>query len=223
MKCFLVVGSRKEAIAINGPPNVVKSKQFEGQIKVRLRDYEVQDHEYFSKSNDTCSIMIAGHFVPTESVMTADDILFGNQFDKPLRDVLPAGSSYLMKCLKLVDPALEYDLYSDQPWAFSPFYSTMTKMKTANTQLPLEYFDEGSSNRKKEMLDPENRQKLPINPSRYFVADFCNPFFDPSSMSISIPYTKLKFSIQSYYSGQPLRYVCKTRTDEPIFAIEFDL
>ncbi|WBW71278.1 DUF1769 family protein [Schizosaccharomyces osmophilus] len=223
MKCSLIVGSRKEAIAINGTPNFVKSKHFEGRVKVRLRHYEVLDHEYFSKSNDTCSIMIAGRFLPTQGALTADDILFGNQFEKPLRDILPTGSSYMMKGLKLVDPAIEYDLYCDQPWAFSPFYATMTRLKMANAQPPLEYFYEDSSERRKEMQDPENRKKLPIKPNQYFIADFCNPFFDPSSMSVSVPYTGLKFSVKSYYSGQPLRYVCKTRAGEPIFAIEFDL
>ncbi|EPX74237.1 DUF1769 family protein [Schizosaccharomyces octosporus yFS286] len=223
MKCSLIVGSRKEAIAINGTPSFVKSKQFEGQVKVRLRDYEVLDQEYFSRSNDTCSIMIAGRFLPTQGALTADDILFGNQFDKPLRDILPTGSSYMMKGLKLVDPAIEYDLYCDRPWAFSPFYATMTKFTTANAQPPLKYFDEGSPGRRKEMQDPENRKKIVLSPNQYFVADFCNPFFDPSSMSVSIPYTRLKFSVKSYYSGQPLRYVCKTRAGETIFAIEFDL
>ncbi|CAB52619.1 Elongation factor G, mitochondrial [Schizosaccharomyces pombe] len=222
MKCFLICGSKKEPISINGTPNVVKSKYFEGDVKVRLRDYETPDEEYFEQSNDTCSIMIRGRFLPTESTLTADDILFGNQFEKPLRDVLPMGSNLLMKGLQYVDPSIEFDLYCDQPWAFSPFFATMTKMQVSDALLPMEYFEDHSS-RRSQMQQQVIRQESSIDPNKYILADFCNPFFNPSTLSISIPYTKMSFSIKNYYNGQPLRYFCKTRDGNVIFAVEFDL
>lgn len=55
---------------------------------------------------------------------TADDVLFGNVFDKSLN--LPWGSGGALKLMKYIDPTLEHELNSStRPWALSPLISTM--------------------------------------------------------------------------------------------------
>jgi hypothetical protein len=54
----------------------------------------------------------------------ADDVVFGNIFDKTLN--LPWGSGAALKLMKYIDPTLEQDLGSaTKPWALSPLISTM--------------------------------------------------------------------------------------------------
>jgi len=88
-----------------------------------LTEGEVASHEYFNRperSGVTWSIQVQGRFLKEYS---ADDILFGNTFDRPLH--LPWGSSAALKFMNYIDPTLEHDLHAEQPWALSPLISTM--------------------------------------------------------------------------------------------------
>ncbi|KAI9452505.1 hypothetical protein F5148DRAFT_1289581 [Russula earlei] len=69
----------------------------------------------------TGEIAHAGRFLRP---ISADDVLFGNTFDRPLK--LPWGSGAALKFMHFVDPTLEHDLASStKPWALSPLISTM--------------------------------------------------------------------------------------------------
>ncbi|EJC98212.1 uncharacterized protein FOMMEDRAFT_137140 [Fomitiporia mediterranea MF3/22] len=54
---------------------------------------------------------------------TADDILFGNTFDRPLKLFWLFKAAF--QCMHLFDPTLEHALDGPQPWALSPLVSTM--------------------------------------------------------------------------------------------------
>ena len=43
--------------------------------------------------------------------------LWGNEWDNPIRDSLPYGTTAALKFVGLVDPTLTHDLYADKPWA----------------------------------------------------------------------------------------------------------
>jgi len=107
----------------------IKSELFDGQVVVHIKgfpdpDGNVLDSEYFSREdrqNLTWSIQVQGRFLQNYS---ADDILFGNTFDRPLR--LPWGSGAALKFMRFIDPTLQHDLTSKtRPWALSPLISTM--------------------------------------------------------------------------------------------------
>lgn len=75
-------------------PTIIDSKYFQGRIAVRIKDFhgELPDGVeffkqpvYFSEpygTNFTYSIQIQGRFM---NEVNADDILFGNDFDAPIR------------------------------------------------------------------------------------------------------------------------------------------
>jgi len=70
---------------------------------------------------------------------SADDVLFGNTFDRPLR--LPWGSGAALKFMHFIDPTLEHDLSGPKPWALSPLITTMphlmhTELTSKDTRLP---------------------------------------------------------------------------------------
>jgi len=110
-------------------PHIISTDQFEGHVVVNIKGFtdpqgQVLDSEYFQRldrKDITWSIQVQGRFLEHHS---ADDILFGNTFDRPLK--LPWGSSAALKFMNYIDPALEHDLNSQtKPWALSPLISTM--------------------------------------------------------------------------------------------------
>ncbi|KAI0716744.1 hypothetical protein C8Q76DRAFT_725459 [Earliella scabrosa] len=108
-------------------PVQVNSDVFEGQLAVYIKGFadeegKVRDSEYFRKrSGVTWSIQMQGRFLRE---YTADDLLFGNVFDRSLK--LPWVFSVAVKFMNFIDPTLEHDLASKRkPWALSPLIATM--------------------------------------------------------------------------------------------------
>ncbi|KAK0203448.1 hypothetical protein DFS33DRAFT_802370 [Desarmillaria ectypa] len=111
-------------------PFKISSDIFDGEILVNIKGFsnshtgDVREGEYFSRKDRqgiTWSIQVQGRFLKQFS---ANDILFGNTFDRPLN--LPWGSSAALKFMSYVDPVLEHDLTSQsKPWALSPLIVTM--------------------------------------------------------------------------------------------------
>ena len=55
--------------------------------------------------------------------------MFGNDFERPIRDRLPPGFSAAFRIVKwAVDPGLEGDPYSDKPYLYSPLLATISKL-----------------------------------------------------------------------------------------------
>ncbi|KAL0960212.1 hypothetical protein HGRIS_011846 [Hohenbuehelia grisea] len=94
-------------------PHLISSDVFEGRIVVGIKNLNGQGNGssgYFDRNDRrdvTWSIQMQGRFLVPYS---ADDILFGNTFDKPLG--LPWGSSAALKFMQYIDPTLEHDLTS---------------------------------------------------------------------------------------------------------------
>ncbi|EGO03762.1 hypothetical protein SERLA73DRAFT_46390 [Serpula lacrymans var. lacrymans S7.3] len=132
-------------IVNTGASHSITSDLFEGEVAVNIKgftdpDGHVLDSEYFNREERkgvTWSIQVQGKFLQTYS---ADDILFGNTFDKPLK--LPWGSGAALKFMKFVDPTMDHDLASPtKPWALSPLISTMPYFAHAK----MNYNDDKSS------------------------------------------------------------------------------
>jgi len=105
-------------------PTLIDSENFTGHVVVRVRDYAgipgkngvvEEDEEYFSGTQDTCSIMFGGWFHIQGKSLSVDDVVFGNDFDDSIADKLPTGTSLGLKALRMIDPSLDQDLYSHKP------------------------------------------------------------------------------------------------------------
>ncbi|KAI0319300.1 hypothetical protein OF83DRAFT_1170319 [Amylostereum chailletii] len=117
-------------ITVNtGTPHRILSDSFDGHILAYIKDFPGPDgtvagSDYFNREDRrgiTWSIQVQGRVLRP---MSADDILFGNTFDRPLN--LPWGSSAAFRFMKYIDPTLDHDLASKtKPWALSPLISTM--------------------------------------------------------------------------------------------------
>jgi hypothetical protein len=72
---------------------------------------------------------IAFSFIPKVD-LPGNDLIFGNNFDRPIRDRLPPGFNQAFKIAKwFVDPGLEGDPYSDKPYLYGPALSSWNILK----------------------------------------------------------------------------------------------
>ncbi|MCO5565304.1 hypothetical protein L7F22_018977 [Adiantum nelumboides] len=129
-------------------PLTIKTDDFVGRLTVRIQGFtgirpgandedeaasDVETH-YFEHSyakGCTWSIQVQGKFKEEISV---DNLMYGNQFDKPIRDRLPWGTSVALRAINIIDPNLQHDLYADQPWAFGPLVTSMTRVNVERKQ-----------------------------------------------------------------------------------------
>ncbi|KAI5290245.1 hypothetical protein KEM54_002093 [Ascosphaera aggregata] len=105
-------------------------------LYVRIQEYtgipkgSPSTHSYFEHPDhvdDRYSIAI--EFTPKKSV-SGNDLVFGNDFDRPIRDRMPPGSNYALKIVKWwIDPGLEGDAYADQPYLYGPALSSWNHIK----------------------------------------------------------------------------------------------
>lgn len=226
---------------VNDPsrPTHVDNAFFKGDIVVRVKNFrglsqedgpaKEQDAIYFDATSDTSSVQFSGTI---KADLTGDDILFGNDFDEPIKDSLPPGTSLGLKALKWIDPSLETDLYSDRPWAFSPLLATMNLINTTGNTNGLDRIEEDTSNLVKEKIttkqrrtyfaEKAHREKFNLK-DMTLAGDFSNPFIDFNTLSVALPYVNFHVSILQYWKGQPFRYTCKTRSGEVLFCVVFEL
>ncbi|TKY89657.1 hypothetical protein EX895_001442 [Sporisorium graminicola] len=130
-----------QTVAVNHDdrPTEINSDLFQGRIAVRIKNFTGSDPDGVEHRKDTpyfgaghgkgqsWSMQIQGRF---KSAVNADDLVFGNEFDKPIKDHLPYGTSVALQFVKLVDPNLEHDLYAQRPHAWSPYLATMPRVNS---------------------------------------------------------------------------------------------
>ncbi|KAK9767547.1 hypothetical protein K7432_002599 [Basidiobolus ranarum] len=229
-----------KVIKVNDEENPIQleSPHFTGQLVVRIRDYDgltpdgskpIKTSLYFEGNKDQYSIQIQGRF---KQQWNADEVVFGNTFDKKLN--LPYGAGVALKVAKWIDPGLDADIHSDQPWAFSPLLVTMNtvNIKPAHEELELskelvQHIEEDTSSLLEQNLSPnerrdylsklENRINLPIRTDAIYQFDFFNPYINFNTHSLLLPGFEL--NVMKYYDGQPLRYVAQTRDGKTIFFV----
>lgn len=164
---------------------------------------------YFSlpphaKNQDQYSISFA--FV-LKSTINGDDLVFGNDFDRPIRHRLPPGFNTALRIVKwLIDPGLDGDIYGDKPYLYGPAVSSINILHVGNQSrnslgddneeagVGLIYTEGGCQEgimvrkkmnvpdsetlRKKFFLHQNNRANWEWEADREYGCDFFNPYLD---------------------------------------------
>jgi len=218
-------------------PTEIQNDAFEGRVAVYIKGFadasgQVGDSAYFRKRNNvTWSIQVQGRFLRQYS---ADDILFGNTFERPLK--LPWGFGAALKFMHYVDPTLEQDLASSsKPWALSPLISTMPYLEHRRIEHPdqVPHFppegvvgndlshlsvtqehvsDDVSQHRRTFFADAAQRKDVVFGPEDLLTADFCYNYlrFSPQGVDLRLP-GGISIDMIKYWDGQPVRFVCCER------------
>jgi hypothetical protein len=72
---------------------------------------------------------ISFSFIP-KSDIRGSDLIFGNDFDRPIRDRLPPGFNQAFRIVKwFIDPGLEGDVYADNPYLYGPALSSWNVLR----------------------------------------------------------------------------------------------
>jgi hypothetical protein len=187
-------------------------------------EFAPKNSAYFKHASDmSFAITIRGQFLQSFS---ADDLVFGNVFDAPLR--LPPGAGLGVRMLRmLMDPGLEADLYGPNPWAWSPVLCTMRTMavclvdkeSTAEEQekanmvdatLPLEECNQylftdsvarKASARRSHFAKAVHRQAVQLSPQYRYAMEFCNGLIDFNTLGVRLPGWG-SISLLSFWDGQ---------------------
>ncbi|KAJ3123124.1 hypothetical protein HK098_002167 [Nowakowskiella sp. JEL0407] len=122
-------------------PHFVDSPFFSGNVVVRVKNFvgitpkgtdPIESSDYFGTKRRLFSIQVSGRF---KHEYTGGDVVFGAEF---LRKVSPPTGSWIaIKFANLIDPALETDIYADQPWLFSPCLAAMNIVNVQPISTPV--------------------------------------------------------------------------------------
>ncbi|KIW07162.1 uncharacterized protein PV09_02031 [Verruconis gallopava] len=103
----------------------VRVKEFRGLPKGSPSDCSYFKHP--AHTNDRYSISFT--FVP-KSTINGDDLVFGNDFDHPIRDRLPPLFDKAFSIVKgWIDPGLYGDPYADEPYLYGPLLSSVNVLR----------------------------------------------------------------------------------------------
>ncbi|KAJ9628143.1 uncharacterized protein PV06_05961 [Exophiala oligosperma] len=118
------------------PVNASETLTFENDhiilsLAVRIRHFTGYPNDspttspYFDHSlHSSDQYSISFSFIPKVDI-PGGDLIFGNDFDRPIRDRLPPGFNQAFKFVKWwIDPGLEGDVYADKPSLFGPALSS---------------------------------------------------------------------------------------------------
>lgn len=78
---------------------------------------------------------ISFSFIPKKNI-NGDDLVFGNDFDRPVRDRLPPGFNLAFKLAKwIMDPGLDGKLLVDKPYLYGPALSSLNIFRVGEKKL----------------------------------------------------------------------------------------
>lgn len=124
--------STHKVVPVNSPETVTfENDQVILSLVVRLKHFtgfpssSPQTSSYFEHElHKGDQYSIAFSFIPKQDT-PGTDLVFGNDFDRPIRDRLPPGFNQALRIVKWwIDPGLEGDAYADKPYLYGPALSS---------------------------------------------------------------------------------------------------
>jgi hypothetical protein len=117
-------------------PIPISSDLIDAQLRVRIKDYRglpansPSTSPYFSSPQhpyDRYSISFS--FTPKNDIR-GDQLVFGNDFEHPIRDRLPPLFDKAFGIVKWwIDPGLDGDVYGDEPYLYGPLLSSINVLR----------------------------------------------------------------------------------------------
>lgn len=114
----------------------ITSDKLTAHLTIRIQNYRGLDASrkpsphrtspYFAQAPHTHDLYsIQFSFTPKEDI-NGHDLVFGNDFDHPIRDKLPPGFQNAFNLVKwFIDPGMYADVQADEPYLYGPLLSSM--------------------------------------------------------------------------------------------------
>lgn len=240
-------------------PTKIENDFLRAQIKVRIRGFRglpsscPSTSPYFEDPlHEKDQYSIAFSFVPKVDI-PSKDIIWGNDFDHPVRDRLPPGFNTAFRIVKeFIDPGLECDAYADEPYLLGPALSCWFCLRVGEKvkegeEIPsaVEKEDiireggdgsgaevrqklgipENNEKRRKFFLSAANREAFTFEKDRLYSVDFFNPYLDFGNFALKLPGFSIKVIKYIDEKSHTLRYVFKNRNkaEEVFFSVNMNL
>lgn len=129
--------STHKIVQVNGSEELTfESEHLVLSVAVRLKHFT----GFPDSSPETCAYFqhplhksdlysIAFSFIPKVHI-PGSDLVFGNDFDRPIKDRLPPGFNQAFKIVKWwIDPGLDGDVYADKPYLYGPALSSWNVLR----------------------------------------------------------------------------------------------
>ncbi|KAF2877187.1 hypothetical protein BDV95DRAFT_140927 [Massariosphaeria phaeospora] len=233
--------SKYQDVHVNSEkPIDISSEHIDARLHIRIKDYRglpknsPSTSPYFSTPqhpHDRYSISFS--FTPRRTIH-GHHLVFGNDFDHPIRDRLPPLFDKAFGIVKWwIDPGLDGDVYGDKPYLYGALLSSINvlrigakgdkadkeHMKDAEELVVHEEGAEGdgekvreekgipaaAAQRMKFFLTESHRKDFEFEAGREYKCDFFNPYLDFNEFALKIGYGLPAMSIVSHWDGQPLR------------------
>lgn len=208
-------------------PFSISTPKLDASLTVRVQNYRGEP----ANSPSTCAYFeadphksdlysISFSFTPKQDI-NGHDLVFGNDFDHPIKDKLPPGFGQAMKIAQwFIDPGLYGDAYADEPYLYGPFLSSINALRVGEKRDPIEMkgsqekpivVSEGADGdgvearkkagvpdeanaRKKHFLNQQHLKNFTFEAGRNYSCDFFNPYLDFNGIS-----TQIEMDFQGYY------------------------
>ncbi|KAF2089196.1 DUF1769-domain-containing protein [Saccharata proteae CBS 121410] len=124
-------------VHVNAPtPAHITSKDIDASINVRIQNYRglpegsPETSPYFAHAPHTSDLYSISFAFKLKNDVPGNSLVFGNDFDHPIRDRLPPGFNYAFKFVtSWIDPTMSGDVYADEPYLYSPVLSSMNVLR----------------------------------------------------------------------------------------------
>lgn len=251
--------STHQVVRVNtDTPTYIENDFLRAKIKVRIRGFKglpsssPSSSPYFDDPlHEKDQYSVAASFVPKRD-LESKDVIWGNDFDHPVRDRLPPGFNTAFRIVKeFIDPGLECDAYADEPWLYGPALSCWFGLRigdklndgaqipeaTERDDLIREGADgsgseirtklnlpENNEKRRKHFLSRPNREAFTFEKDRLYSFDFYNPYLDFGNFALKLPGFSIKVIKYIDEKSHTLRYVFKNRETEDVYmCVNFNL
>lgn len=117
-------------------------------------------HAYFSYPlHKSQEYSVTFSFQPKKAI-SGDSLVFGNDFDNPIRDRLPPGFSTALRIVRwMIDPGLYGNAYIDKPYLYGPALSSLNCLRICGRPGAFEtifHWKSGNRNFTANLLKPTN-------------------------------------------------------------------
>lgn len=202
-------------------PFHISSAQIEASLRIRVQKYHGLPKDspttspYFSTDPHKSDLYSLAFDFKLKEDVNGNDLVFGNDFDHPIRDKLPPGFGQAMKIVQwFIDPGLYGDAYADEPYLYGPFLSSINTFcvggkdgegqedKSGSKGEPV-IISEGADGdgveartkaklpaeaaaRKKHFLTQQHLKDFEFEKGRTYSGDFFNPYLDFNGMFLHV-------------------------------------
>ncbi|KAK9360642.1 hypothetical protein V1504DRAFT_422908 [Lipomyces starkeyi] len=240
--------AEKRAVYVNtDTPVDVISPSSESSIVVRIQNFSglpdgcPKTNAYFGYNEHFRDLYSISFKIKFNEETSFDDVLFGNDFDYPIRDNLPYGFGLAYKIFNYaIDPSATGDVYADKPYLYGYAVTSINAITVVKPNEEMQPFvnedmsaiapseeqdvsiPPSAAKRRKFFLKQENRKKFVFKAGETYLFDFFNPYIEMGQeFALRLPgYT---LGIMKYWDGQPLRYVLKSKSEKVYFTLLFEL